>query len=746
MTRLGVVKLALTFASAISIAMTAHCMSGGEVLIDGIVWEYDVEDGSAILTSAHVDDDEFSPLSGAITIPNTLDGYPVTKLDNYLFYNHTGLTSVVIQSNMKKIGRDAFRGLTNLESVKLPRNLENIFTFAFYECKALKSVSIPNDVVDISYGAFARCEALEQVEIPSGVKTIGICAFAYCYSLTRVDIPASLLQKDDGSVSWTPTFDKVFEGSPVAEVVIHEGVTKFGEPVRDIGDEALAYHDGLTSVKIVLSGNIGANAFCGCSALKSATMSDGVKSIGEGAFQDCCELASVNIPSGVTNIGSCAFSGCANLTKIEVAGGNAHYSSRGGVLYDKSGTTLVCCPGGLTSVTIPEGVAKVGESAFSGCNGLVSVKIPSGVREIGLSAFSPCQGLVEIEVAGGNAHYSSRDGVLYDKSGTTLVCCPGGLTSLEIPEGVTRVCASAFYGCISLTSVKIPSSMTSIGPEAFAGCDGLTSVDIPSSVVSIGERAFYGCWGLESVMISDGVKSIGEGAFSWCWGLSEATIPPSVTSIGEGAFDWLSTVYVAKGDAERVSALLAKSGMDVTDVEFVELQDAPRIEGDAGATVTGDVKSGFVIRPSVGVEDVVVTFPTWTEAKKVTVVVTPAVKTIRTNGAKVVVKSGVNDITGYLDLPDADFIDLANVKVKESVVKEALTGEGAEVVLDAANPKITTAATKPGLVYTFREGRTLEIISVKSPDATKIGDGKTWTPTIGLRGGDSAFYEIKVCK
>ena len=61
-------------------------------------------------------------------------------------------------------------------------------------------------------------------------------------------------------------------------------------------------------------------------------------------------------------------------------------------------------------------------------------------------------------------------------------------------------------------------------------------------------------------------------------------------------------------------------------------------------------------------------------------------------------------------------------------------------------PTITTAPTRIGLVYMFREGTALEGLGAKAPSATKTGDGKTWTPEIKVKGGNSAFYSIGVGK
>ena len=156
----------------------------------------------------------------------------------------------------------------------------------------------------------------------------------------------------------------------------------------------------------------------------------------------------------------------------------------------------------LQSVTIPDSVTSIDESAFSWCTSLQSVIIPDSVTSIGNKAFSDCK----------------------------------SLQSVTIPDSVTSISDSAFSGCSSLQSVTIPDSVTSIGRRAFSKCSSLQSVTIPDSVTSIGRWAFLKCSSLQSVTIPDSVTSIGAGAFSGCSSLHSFTIPDSVTSINGNPF------------------------------------------------------------------------------------------------------------------------------------------------------------------------------------------------------------------
>jgi len=180
---------------------------------------------------------------------------------------------------------------------------------------------------------------------------------------------------------------------------------------------------------------------------------------------------------------------------------------------------------GLTSVTIPDSVTSIGNSAFVGCSSLTSINIPYSVSYIGGSVFSGCGSLTSVIIPDGVTSigdYAFRD-------------C-SNLISIVIPDGVTSIGEGAFSNCSSLKSINVPDSVTSIGEEAFSGCSSLTSINIPDRVISIGSEAFMNCRSLTSITIPDSVRSIGYSAFHWCNGLKTVTIADSVTDIDHDAF------------------------------------------------------------------------------------------------------------------------------------------------------------------------------------------------------------------
>ena len=256
-----------------------------------------------------------------------------------------------------------------------------------------------------------------------------------------------------------------------------------------------------------------------------------VTAVSDEGFRNRSGLTSITIPNSVKTIGHAAFQGCSGLTSVTI--GNSVETIEGMAFYNCSG---------LTSITIPNSVKTIGSYAFHGCSGLTSVTIGNSVETISdypiddNLTFRGCDNLTDINVNSGNAHYSSINGVLYDKNASTLIFCPVKKTSLTIPNSVETIGWMAFYNCSGLTSITIPNSVKTIEDGAFQKCSGLISVTIGNSVETIGERAFCCCHGLTSVTTPNSVKTIGHYAFHDCCRLISVTIGNSVETIGEGAF------------------------------------------------------------------------------------------------------------------------------------------------------------------------------------------------------------------
>lgn len=268
-----------------------------------------------------------------------------------------------------------------------------------------------------------------------------------------------------------------------------------GRPWYNVGKsiKTLVISDGVTA--------IGKYAFYQCTNLEFVTIPTSVTRLGEESFTACRSLTVITIPSTIDTIESRVFASCSSLISINVDRNNPNYSSVNGVFYNKQQDTLICCPAGKTDeFTIPAFVTAIADRAFAGCEKLTSITVPSAVLAVGTNAFAVCTNLTAINVDAENRHYSSADGIFYNKSQDTLICCPTGRTGeIIIPNTVVTIGDEAFEFCRYLTSVIIPNSVTTIGFAAFALCYRLSSIEIGSSVTRIGYWAFYFCNYLRSI-------------------------------------------------------------------------------------------------------------------------------------------------------------------------------------------------------------------------------------------------------
>ena len=283
---------------------------------------------------------------------------------------------------------------------------------AFYNCTGLTSVRIPNSVTSIDNSAFYWCDGLTSVTIPNSVTSIGSYAFEGCTGLTSVTIPNSVTSIGDYVFRWC---------TGLTSITIPNSVTS-------IGYDAFSDCTGLTEVNI-----FDLSAWC---KIDFGNTSANPLNYAEKLKLNGSEIKDLVIPNDITEIKNYAFEGCT----------------------------------GLTSVTIPNSVTSIGDGAFSDCTGLTSVTIPNSVTSIGDYAFYDCDGLTEVNISDLSAwckivfeDYDSNP-LYYAKK---LKLNGSEIKDLVIPNDITEIKNSAFYGCTGLTSVVIGKSVKTISENAF---------------------------------------------------------------------------------------------------------------------------------------------------------------------------------------------------------------------------------------------------------------------------------------
>ena len=160
------------------------------------------------------------------------------------------------------------------------------------------------------------------------------------------------------------------------------------------------------------------------STITSIEVPDSVTSIGEMAFLGCTSLKSVKLSTGVAKIDKNAFGSCSALQEIQVAKDNPNFSSLNGVLYSKKQDTLVIYPAAKADAAyiIPSGVTSVAMYAFSENPYLETLTIPNSLIKVGDSAFYNCKNLRAVSYNGTEEEWNQITiGLLNEKlTGATI--------------------------------------------------------------------------------------------------------------------------------------------------------------------------------------------------------------------------------------------------------------------------------------------------------------------------------------
>lgn len=324
---------------------------------------------------------QYSGPGGAVSVPSTIKGLPVTAIANFAFSSNSNATSVTIPEGVTNIGFEAFYSCSALTNITLPASVSSIGDWAFQNCPKLATISvgslnsaysslngvlldkrqtrlvsypggksgtytIPGTVAEVGLGAFGGCANLTGISIPGNVTNIGDSAFYNCASLGSVTIPGGVSNIGNSAF---------YSCKSLASVVVGGGVT-------GIGDYAFASCYKLAHVSLGSNvTSIGYGTFSG-SGLTNVALPDSLQTIGEAAFEYCSNLTSVSIGKSLGSLANFAFDACTSLNQVALSNG------LGSIGVEAFGR----CPR-LASLTIPGSVTNVGATAFAGCTNLTSV-------------------------------------------------------------------------------------------------------------------------------------------------------------------------------------------------------------------------------------------------------------------------------------------------------------------------------------------------------------------------------------
>ena len=231
----------------------------------------------------------------------------------------------------------------------------------------------------------------------------------------------------------------------------------------------------ITSAKILAEVNgrkittIAADAFSGCTGLKTVEIASGIETIGDHAFSGCTILGTVYFPKTVNTIEDFAFSGC----------------------------------GELNNVILPPSLTTVEEGTFSGCKRLTAIYIPQNVSTIEDDAFLMAPDTLIL-------HCATKDGpainaedrleihraLLDERPAEPAGCVTTGEERLVISCGTCRrtiidqprVIPATGHKPAAVVTPKVPANCVETGTEAGKYCtvcgkpaEGLETLPIDSS-------------------------------------------------------------------------------------------------------------------------------------------------------------------------------------------------------------------------------------------------------------------------
>ena len=551
----------------------------------------------------------------------------VQTIGEAAFNDCAALTSVTLPEGVQTIGKYAFSGCSALTSITLPGSVTAIGEQALGNCTALTDITVGWAApLDIQANVFHPSVTLQNIKlhVPAGRtkayrgkdvwKTFGKITDGTITN-SPLDATQTWWEYDDATRTLTvsgtgamPDFNS-FDDQPwkdvrekIKTVVIEAGVTS-------IGNKAFTGCEVLTSVTLPGSGleTIGEKAFMGCEKLSSITIPKSVTTIKEQAFYSCYALGGVTVgwteAGSIPNLPASAFSypngkvlhvpaGTAEIYKAKdewkkffimdgkTAGGNLstglHWA------YDDETKTLTvtgageipdynypneqpwCAFGGKAqTLTLGEGVAKIGKNAFASFQVLPSITLPKSVATIGERAFENCHELTDVTVPWTDNNIPIPDGNAFDLPGLVLHVPAGTVETYKTKDVWKR-----FF----IMDGKTAGGDLSTGPHwEFNNETKALSItgqgEIPEYNNSE-DQPWHAFWEkVQTVTLGEGVTKIGKRALCELRKMTSITLPKSVTEIGEEAFassKSLTNFTVAWEDAGSIPDIQTNVFNDVT--------------------------------------------------------------------------------------------------------------------------------------------------------------------------------------
>lgn len=243
------------------------------------------------------------------------------------------------------------------------------------------------------------------------------------------------------------------------------------------------------------------------------------KITGDQSFGGFDGLTELKLPTGIESIEDGCFAGMEKLEAFgwndETGTNNNYFTIEDGILYNKSQTNLLKVPqayplSGEMEFTLKESVTTIHKKSLTGWGNVVTINLGANVTTIAEGGIGSDKSLINITVDDDNPNFSSQEGILCNKEGTSILIFPMGRTGytvdnpLVIPAGITTIEPKTFSGA-TIKAIDL-NEVTTIKESAFEGCNQLSNVSITQNTTYIGKGAFGGVSSLQTIKVNGDVN------------------------------------------------------------------------------------------------------------------------------------------------------------------------------------------------------------------------------------------------
>ena len=438
-------------------------------------------------------------------------------------------------------------------------------------------------VVGIGANAFYRCTLNDQaiLQLPEGIIFIDEGAFSY----TEV-----------GSLKMPTTLqfiaETAFANNKLAGMTVLAGNPYFAHLASTQGNVTYTMLTNKEKTKVIAAPGAKPTQFSagGTTYLTSITIPEQITEIGDYAFYGNPTLKTVNFHAGITRIGMGAFYETL-LTRVNIPNPDCEI---GNSCFSNSQVSSITLPQGmkklgrhvffycvnLTSLTLPEGMEEIGMMCFGSCN-LTSVNLPStmvkldscslqdnpftsinlkNVKYVGRQAFSQCLNLTSV----------TSNGKLEEIDGAAFTRCP--LTTAYLPEGLQTIIMNAYFRCPNLNSFTVPTTVTTITGNPCVGATSLRAFNVAEG--SDYFAAYDGC------LYATGGNTVKPGQVR-----AEGEAPAGLTALVAVPTGWQQSLLQVP---EGVTVIANQAAREATSITEVELPSTlVEVRASAFSSITG---------------------------------------------------------------------------------------------------------------------------------------------------------------